>query len=48
MENIEIKCPECGQTKIIKFGWKLLRTGKTQQYQCKECAKIFYFKSEVK
>jgi len=37
----QIRCPECGSTHVVKAGWKLTRKGRKQQYQCKQCARIF-------
>lgn len=30
-------CPICGSDKIMKRGFNISRTGKTQRYQCKNC-----------
>jgi transposase-like protein len=41
-----MKCPECGSEKVVKHGWKILRTGKSQQYRCNDCANIWYEKPD--
>jgi predicted Zn finger-like uncharacterized protein len=37
-----IKCPECGSTKIVRFGSIPTRSGKKQRYRCQECGRTFY------
>jgi predicted RNA-binding Zn-ribbon protein involved in translation (DUF1610 family) len=36
-----LKCPECGSTRIIKFGRHMTRRGRKQRYQCRDCGRSF-------
>ena len=36
-----MNCDSCGSDKTIKFGLKVLRSGKVQRYQCKTCGHVF-------
>lgn len=33
-------CPECRSYRLIKFGTKVVKRKKVQQYQCKDCGRI--------
>jgi len=36
------RCPECGETEeVVKSGFRLVRGGKKQRYQCKKCHRTF-------
>jgi transposase-like protein len=42
------KCPNCGSSKIRKFGFVItLKKGKKQRFQCYDCGKTFYSKGEI-
>lgn len=42
IEEEQMKCPECGSTRLIKYGKRFIRSKKReiQQYQCKNCGRI--------
>ena len=39
-QDKQIICPECHSRRLIKFGIKLVKRQKAQQYQCKDCGRI--------
>jgi predicted RNA-binding Zn-ribbon protein involved in translation (DUF1610 family) len=36
-----LKCPECGSTRVVKFGRHMTRRGRKQRYQCQDCGRSF-------
>ena len=39
---MEIKCPNCGSTHIVRFGYVItFKKGRRQRYQCQDCGKTF-------
>jgi len=41
---MKIKCDKCSSPNVIKFGFKLLKDGDFQRYQCKDCRHVFYIR----
>jgi hypothetical protein len=37
-----LRCDRCNSTNFRRAGYKLLSERKIQQYQCKDCGKIFW------
>ena len=35
-------CPNCGSTRLMKEGWKILKDDRKQRWRCKNCNKLFY------
>lgn len=40
-----MKCAKCGSEETRKYGRKIVAAGTFQQYQCKNCGKLFWDKS---
>ena len=38
---MSIRCPYCGNSKVIKYGSRKSRKGRVQRYLCKICKKYF-------
>jgi predicted RNA-binding Zn-ribbon protein involved in translation (DUF1610 family) len=36
-----LKCPECGSTRVVRFGRHMTRRGRRQRYQCQDCGRSF-------
>jgi predicted Zn finger-like uncharacterized protein len=39
---MEIKCPSCGSTHVVRFGSIPTRHGIKRRYRCQECGRTFY------
>jgi len=37
---VDLKCPECGSKRLIKFGKRWIRRRQIQQWQCRNCGRI--------
>lgn len=54
-DDLLFECPKCGSTKIVKAGFRKLKSEWRQRYRCKDCGRRFIitpfpairFKSEV-
>ena len=43
----DFKCDRCGSTNFRRAGFRLLSERRIQQYQCKDCGKIFWSREGV-